>query len=102
MMTIEGAAFQDLEKRLRRVEKQNRQMKRVGLVVLLLGSLIMVMGQARPSRKVEAEQFILRDAQGRERLAIGTPRVSGAAIELGPDEPAIWIVGAEGQDRAIL
>ena len=64
--------------------------------------MVITMGQARQPRTVEAEQFILRDVQGRPRLSLGTPRVSGVAVDVGPDEPAMWITDRNGTDRAIL
>ena len=95
------AIMQSVFARLEKVERENRRIKRVGLAVLLFASLTVLMGQARSPRTIEAEQFVLRDVHGRERLAIGTPKVSGAT-GLGTDEPAIWLVDEKGQDRAIL
>lgn len=96
---------QDVQAILQRIdalEKQNRSLIRAGLFALLFVAAMVTMGQARPSRTVEAEQFVLRDSQGRQRLVIGTPRNSGVAFDLAPDEPAIWIMGENGVDRAIL
>src|SRR5215471_4399256 len=75
------------------LERQNRWLMRGGLIGSLLVVAALIMGQARTSRTVEAEQFILRDAQGRQRLTIGAPRLSGIAVGLEADEPAIWIAG---------
>jgi hypothetical protein len=84
------------------LERQNRLFKRVGVILLISIAAFVFIAQARPPRTLEAEQFILRDAQGRERLAIGTPRVSGVALDLAPDDAAVWISGNNGVDRAIL
>jgi hypothetical protein len=94
--------LQSLASRVENLERQNRLMRRAGCGVLLLLAVVVTMGQSRQPRTVEAEQFILRDTQGRARLFIGTPRVSGVAIDLGPDEPAVWITDTKGTDRAIL
>jgi len=94
--------LQSLCVRVEKLERQNRLLKRAILAIFLLPAAIVVMGQAHPARTIEAEQFILRDAQGRQKLTIGTPRVSGVAVDLTPDEPALWIAGNNGVDRAIL
>ena len=106
---VRGASMSDqpqdvqvILKRIDVLERQNRWLVRAGLVASLLAVAAVTMGQARTSRTVEAEQFILRDAQGRQRLTIGTPRFSGVAIGLEADRPAIWITGSNGVDRAIL
>jgi len=51
----------------RAVEKENRMLKRVGLGALVLAGAMLLMGQARSSRTVEAERFVLKDASGRVR-----------------------------------
>lgn len=76
-------------------------MKRTGLAVFVLIIILPLMGQKRTTRTIEAEQFILRDAQGHERLTIGTPRISGATVGLQPDEPAIWL-DREAKAHAVL
>lgn len=91
-----------LSNRLERLERDNRRLKRLGTAILLLASTLLLMGQGRPNRTVEAERFIVRDRQGRVRVEIGTPRFSGAAVGLNSDDPAIWISDEKGQDRAVL
>jgi len=54
------------------------------------------------ARTVEAEQFIVRDANGHARLTLGTPSASGVAVLMKPDEPAIWLSDPNGLDRAII
>jgi hypothetical protein len=53
-------------------------------------------------RTIEAEQFIIRDSKGRARVTIATAPVSGAAVSLSPDEPAVWFSDEKGRDRLIL
>lgn len=53
-------------------------------------------------RTIEVEKIIVFDTHGRARITIGTPAVSGVAIDMKPDEPAIWLTDEKGQDRAIL
>jgi hypothetical protein len=57
---------------------------------------------SRKARTIEAEQFIVRDSKGRARVTIGTAPVSGSAVSLSPDEPAVWFSDAKGRDRLIL
>jgi len=91
-----------LRRRLDALEKQNRRLKFIGYAALISACLIGMMGLSKSRRVVEAEQFVLRDSQGRVRVVIGTPESSGAAADLRPDDPAIWITDQNGQDRAIL
>lgn len=69
-----------LARRLDRVERENRQLKRVGVVALAVIATVVLMGQTtQQSKVVEAEQvkanevearkFILRDASGKEARA---------------------------------
>ncbi len=88
--------------RIERLERQNRRFKQAGAAVLMLVGAAIAMGQARSPRTIEAERFILRDAQGRPRIEIGTPRFSGAAVGLASDEPAIWIMDEKGQARTSI
>jgi hypothetical protein len=71
--------FQDLAavvQRVERVEQQNQRLKGAGILVVLLGCVGLLMGQAQPrSRTVEAEAFVLRDAAGKAR----------AGLEMAPD-----------------
>lgn len=93
---------QRLQVRLDALEKQNRRLKYIVGAAVLAFILTGLMGLTQPHRIVEAEQFVLRDSQGRVRITIGTPKSSGAAVGLQPDDPAIWITDEKGQDRAIL
>lgn len=101
-MEFTGTEFESLQIRVQRLERQNCWMKRAGCGALLLLATVVTMGQSRQPRTLEAEQFILRDTQGHVRLTIGTPRVSGAAIDTGSNEPALWLIDTNGTDRAIL
>ena|SRR6267143_2737535 len=101
-MSAQPQDVQAILKRIDVLERQNRWLIRAGLVASLLAVAVVTMGQGRPSRTVEAEQFILRDTHGRQRLTIGTPRFSGVAFGMDADEPTIWIAGSKGVDRTIL
>jgi hypothetical protein len=73
-----SAEFQVVHERLEKVERENRTLKRFGLAILLIVAAAVAMGQARPNRTVEAENFVLKDPSGRMRAQIymdpsGTP-----------------------------
>ena len=53
-----------VEARLGRLERENRRLKRAGLLGLAVIAAVMLMGQVRPTRVLEAEAFILRDSTG--------------------------------------
>ncbi len=57
--------------RLETLEKQNRRLKRAGLVVMVLAGATLRIGQAKPQWKVEAERFVLMDANGKVRAELG-------------------------------
>jgi hypothetical protein len=64
--------LQSLASRVERLEGQNRFLKRAGLALLLLPVALIIMGQARPPRTIEAEDFILKDATGIRRAELKT------------------------------
>lgn len=53
--------------RLERLEKQNNRLKSLLVVVGIFTCTLFLLGQARPSRIVEAEKFLLKDSTGKIR-----------------------------------
>lgn len=83
-----------MEERLARLEAQNRWLKRGTAAAAVIVAAVVFMAQAHPaSQTVEATQFILRDAQGRERM-----RISVA----GDGNPAINMLDQQGRLRSSL
>ena len=83
-----------VEERLTQLEAQNRRLKRAGAAGLVLVVAILCMAQARPAPPaLEASQFVLRDAQGRDRLRLEVTR---------DGSPAINILDQEGRLRSSL
>lgn len=76
-----------IERRLGKLEKENRWMKRGGCVVLLGIVSAMLMGQARPSRTVEADKFVLKDSNGRTR----------AEMSFWQDDPLLTFYDIDGK-----
>jgi len=91
-----------IHERVELLERQNRNLKRIGIAAFLMMAVAFLMGQARPSRTVEAERIIMLDSHGHARITIGTPGSSGAAVDMKPDDPAIWMSDERGVDRLIL
>ena len=83
-----------LEERVTKLEAQNRRLKRGAAAALVIVVALLCMAQARPSpAALDATQFTLRDAQGRERLR----------MEVAQDgNPAINILDQEGRLRSSL
>ncbi len=104
--------IETLARRLDRVERENRWLKRAGLVALAVIAAVVLVGQAMPkSRIVEAAKFVLTDANGKVRAVLGqesggttAPSVAEvlrpAKIELG--KYGLHLYGADGGMRASL
>lgn len=58
--------------RLARVERENRRLKRLGGLMLLGFTAVVLMGQTKGARVVEAEKFVLRDPTGKVRASLST------------------------------
>ena len=59
--------------RMDRLERENRRMKLAGILVLVGITAVIVMGQAKATKVakvIEAERFVLRDENGRERATL--------------------------------
>jgi hypothetical protein len=71
-MQPHDATVQALAERVTNLEAQNRRFRKALMAALVVASAIAVMGQARTSRVVEANEFVLRDNSGavRARLSI--------------------------------
>lgn len=80
-MTAQTRDLAAVVERLATVERQNGRLEFAGAMVLLLAAAGLVMGQAvPPSRTVEAEAFVLRDAGGTARAAWAPSPEGGAAL----------------------
>lgn len=69
-MNSTPSGFDELERRLLRVEKQNRRMKQLGAALLVLVTSLAVMGQVPSKKTVEANEFVLRDDSGNIRARL--------------------------------
>ncbi|HKO21455.1 MAG TPA: hypothetical protein VJX91_02290 [Candidatus Eisenbacteria bacterium] len=82
-----------LEQRLENGERENRRFKVLGSLVLLgmAGALCMGLTSA-PSKKLEAEVLVLKNAQGKSQMILGA----------GDDGPALTILDKNGKLRVNL
>lgn len=81
-MVAHTADLDSILRRLERLEKQNRRLKAIGAALLILISTILFMGQTGPNRTVEAERFVLKDAQGIARGELGMDSVDRPTLTL--------------------
>jgi|SRR5689334_24476686 len=90
-----------LSLRITRLERANMRLRLVSAVVGLaaLGSCSTDLAG---KRTLDVQELVIRDSQGRARATIGTPRLSGSAVGMSPDSPAIWLTGENGSDRLVI
>ncbi len=92
-----------LARRLDRVERENRRLKRAGVLALTVIAAMVLMGQAasklappgKPGKIVGAEQFIVHDARGGFRAELGT--LPNETVRL-----VLYDRGNPGETRVIL
>ena len=81
-MEIPPSDLEFLAARVETLERQNRLLKRAGLAALVTAASLIAMGQARPSRTVEAQHYVLTDANGGKRAELvldsASPRSSAS------------------------
>lgn len=70
---MDTARFEILAERVDRLEHQNLWLKRFGAFMLIgMGALVVGSARAgRPAERVEAEQFVVKDARGQSRASLG-------------------------------
>ena len=111
-MNSHPARFEELERRLVTVEKQNRQVKQLGAALLIFVTSLICMAQASSKKTVEANEFILRDDGGsiRARLFVTTKNTTNMTVpgltEPVPvttnPKPALALYDEKGQVSGVL
>ena len=79
------STMDSLLRRLDRVERENRWLKRIGALALIGASALAVMGQAGSSnvaKVVEAEKFVVRDANGGVGAVLGVTTDNNSGLEI--------------------
>jgi len=100
----------DVNARLKKLEKENRRIKKMGIVTVVFASVLFISGQARTNKIVEANEFILKDGNGkaRARLSMFAPfrdPDSAASAEntlMQKDIPNLSCYDAEGHPRIFI
>ncbi len=114
-MTSQTPDMDAVLQRLEKLEKQYRKLKQVGLLAVLAVSALMLMAQTPPkSHSVEAEEFILTDAHGKQRVRIwaddrhesvdfyGLTEKRQLRLISGTDGTTFFMSDGDGYVRAIL
>ena len=113
-MQTYDTTLQALADRVNKLEVQNRRLKLAGVAVVIMASAVLLMGQARSSRAVEASEFRLIDTNGktRARLAVGvgggptltffdSKDLPVAGID-GGKEPSLFLTGWDSAAHILL
>jgi hypothetical protein len=91
-MTTAPVGLDALVTRLEYLEKQNRRLKQVGLVALIVfGAFVLMGGQEKAKSQVtDGEKFVLRDPNGKDRAWLG----------MGKNGPGLHFLDENGAERA--
>jgi hypothetical protein len=57
----------DINARLEKLERENRRMKKIGIVTVVFASVLFISGQAKTNKVIEANEFHLVDGAGKVR-----------------------------------
>jgi hypothetical protein len=116
-LAMQTPVIQAVLERLEKLERQNRKLKRAGVLALLVVGSLVLMGQAAPkSRTVEGEKFVLRDGRGRVRAKLDTDVDSSPALKLsdangnlramlsldGSGDAGVWLFDAKGKPEVVV
>lgn len=93
----DAPSLDEIQKRLLRLERQNRRLKQTGAAALIAATSLLLMGQASRLNTVEASQFILKDKSGKVRAALSIDERSGNS---GPVQLVFY--DGEGRQRVKL
>jgi hypothetical protein len=88
-----------LYERVERLERQNLWMKRIGAVAVLSAVVLLISGQAKVDTKktVEANEFVLKDANGVVRAKLG---MDGSMLLR--DGPGLVLLDEQGHQRVAI
>ena len=67
----QSAGLEDLSRRVHRIERENRLLQVTSAAMALLLAVLILMAQTRPQGgSIEAQEFVLRDAHGKQRAKL--------------------------------
>ena len=103
MATPTGDPF-ETARRLEALERENRRLRRGGkaLVALFGAAILVAAAPAGPRKVVEAERFVVRDAAGKVRAALGIREDGSPSLNLyDQDAKTRAVLGLEGGDPVL-
>ena len=92
-MTTDTTTLDAVLRRLNRLERQNRALRYLFLLIFLIIAGVVLMGQSQTNETMQAQRFILTDADGNTRAMLSTNEQGGANLVL---------VDANGKQRVNL
>src|SRR5438093_7210196 len=99
-MESETSKIEVLEQRIRRLESQGRQMKRAGMLLLVLIGALAGMGQVKvkpKNRVIEGEKFVLKDISGTRRAELLMEAGGPGLVLYDADQNRIGRFGGTGE-----
>jgi hypothetical protein len=96
-----GEGGMDINARLEKVERENRRMKKIGIVTIVFASVLFISGQEKTNKVVEANEFVLKDGNGRARAKLSMVTVSDTTL-VQKDIPNLSFYDAEGHSRIFI
>ena len=82
----------DINARLEKLERGNRRMKKIGIVAIVFALVLFISGQGKTNKIVEANEFRLLDASGKER----------ATLHVFRGQPELFIRSLNGESDVLL
>ena len=91
----------EINARLAKLERENRRMKKIGIVSIVFASVLFISGQATTNKVVEANEFVLKDGNGKARARLAMVAVSDTTL-MQKDIPNLSFYDAEGHPRIFI
>jgi len=91
----------DINARLEKLERENRRIKKLGIVAAAFASVLFISGQAKTNKVVEANEFRLVDASGKVRARLAMLTLLENAV-LQKDIPNLSFYDVEGHSRIFI
>src|SRR5215472_18592030 len=91
----------EINARLERLERENRRMKKIGIVAVVFASVLFISGQAKTNKVVEANEFVLKDGNGKARARLSMFTLSENTL-MQKDIPNLSFYDAEGHPRIFI
>jgi hypothetical protein len=102
---MEESSIGDVMVRLHRLERDNRRLKRIGVVIGAVLAAVAMMGQSQPPSAITTTRLDLIDATGtvRATLAVGYPtNANGSGPDLSKGTPSLTFYNRDSSRSVIL